>query len=265
MRTRSGVCRSGLVLAACVGLALTGCGSEDGGDGSGTFYGPSTGIGDGTARTFVELGADGNPTGVGVRLTESGLAGLPTHEGKPAEVFNLQFPEQVSGTPFEFATLDWNNHGHEPIGIFDKPHFDLHFFMMNEENVAAIVPTDPEFEAKAAILPDPQYVPQDYVPAPFPPIPQMGAHWFDSTAGVAPGMDFTEVFINGSWDGEYSFLEPMMTRDWLLTKPTFRQDIKQPQAYQESGYYPTSYSVAFDEAAGEYVFTLSGMTHREQS
>ncbi|MFD4267539.1 DUF5602 domain-containing protein [Rhodococcus sp. NPDC058481] len=268
MRTDSSVRKTGLVLAVCLGVAVAGCSSDDSADSadsSGTFYGQSTDIGNGSARTFVALDAEGNPSEVGIRLTEAALDGLPEHQGKPAEVFTLEFPEQVSGTPFEFATLDWNNHGHEPAGLFDKPHFDSHYFMMDEEKVAAIVPSDPDFAAKAAKLPEPQYVPKDYVPAPVPAVPQMGAHWVDSTAGLAPGADFTQVFINGSWDGEYNFLEPMMTRDWLLTKPSLTEDIKQPQAYQKSGYYPTVYSVAFDDEADEYVFTLGGMTHRDES
>ena len=58
----------------------------------------------------------------------------------------------------------------------------------------------------------------------------------------------------------------MITRDWLLTKPTLvQQALQQPQAYQKTGYYPTNYSVRFDEQAKEYVVTLAGMTMRKAS
>ena len=85
-------------------------------------------------------------------------------------------------------------------------------------------------------------------------------------AGMIPGVyDFTQTFINGSWDGNYTFMEPMMTREWLLTKPMIREDIKQPLAYQHTAYYPTVYSVRFDDAADEYDIALEQMMMRKQS
>ncbi|HTF47554.1 MAG TPA: hypothetical protein VK735_08920, partial [Pseudonocardia sp.] len=91
-------------------------------------------------------------------------------------------------------------------------------------------------------------------------------HWLDSSEGLVPGKyDFKSTFINGSWDGQYTFMEPMLTREWLLTKAPLRQDIKQPAAYQRSGYFPTVYSVNFDDSSKEYVISLGGLTKRDAS
>lgn len=51
----------------------------------------------------------------------------------------------------------------------------------------------------------------------------------------------------------------------MLTKPTIQENIKQPQAYQDSAYYPTTYSVSFDDQANEYVIALGGLTMRQGS
>ncbi|HEX4357425.1 MAG TPA: hypothetical protein VH141_07895 [Pseudonocardia sp.] len=61
-------------------------------------------------------------------------------------------------------------------------------------------------------------MPKDYVADPAPiaqaAVPGMGLHWFDSTEGFVPGRYvFTQTFINGSWDGRYTFMEPMLRRD----------------------------------------------------
>ena len=31
--------------------------------------------------------------------------------------------------PLKWALLNWNPHGHIPPGIYDRPHFDVHFYM----------------------------------------------------------------------------------------------------------------------------------------
>jgi hypothetical protein len=52
----------------------------------------------------------------------------------------------------------------------------------------------------------------------------------------------------------------MMTREWMLTKPAMHAEIKQPQAYQKNAYYPTTYSVHYDDQAKEYAISLGGLT-----
>jgi hypothetical protein len=94
----------------------------------------------------------------------------------------------------------------------------------------------------------------------------MGLHWIDSTAGIVPGKyDFTQTLINGSWDGRYTFIEPMITRAWMLQKQAVQENIKQPQAYQRSGYFPTTYNVRYDDQAKEYWISLGGMVMRQAS
>ena len=57
----------------------------------------------------------------------------------------------------------------------------------------------------------------------------------------------------------------MITREWLLTNPSSEQALKQPQAYQKSSYYPTTYAVHVDEQTKEYIISLAGLTMRTAS
>jgi hypothetical protein len=91
----------------------------------------------------------------------------------------------------------------------------------------------------------------------------MGVHWIDPTSHEFHGNDFTASLLVGSYDGEVNFIEPMITRAFLETRPDFTAEIKQPAAYAKTGYYPMSYSVRFDPEKHEYVVSLDGLTFRE--
>jgi hypothetical protein len=261
---------SRLILAACAALVLVGaCGNAESST-AGIFFGSLQSMGHGAVRSYVTLDPAGNPTDVGVRMTAAALDGLPAQDAVPPKMTMLELPGQASSTVFNHIMLNWNSHGHRPEALFGKPHFDIHFYLTDAASVMAIAPGSPGFEARGAHLPEPRYVPKDYVADPGPPadsmVPAMGLHWLDGSEGLVPGKyDFKQTFINGSWDGQYTFMEPMMTREWLLTKEPLRQDIKQPAAYQRSGYFPTVYSVNFDDSSKEYVISLGGLTKRDAS
>jgi hypothetical protein len=260
----------GSAIAACTALTfLSGCSAESAAPtNSGTFFGPSQSLGNGTTRTYVTLDEGGNPTEAGLRLTATALDGLPDNP----QTLMLDLPDQASATAFDHVMLDWNPQGHEPPDLFGKPHFDFHFNMVDMATMSAISPSDPDYAAKAERAPEAKYVPQGYVVFPgasaaTQAVPAMGVHVVDSTdTSLVPGSyDFKHIIINGTWDGRYTFIEPMITREWLLTKPASQYPLKLPQAYQKSAYYPTTYGVHFDEQAKEYVISLAGMTMRQKS
>lgn len=206
-----------------------------------------------------------------MRLSAAALDGLPTDANTPLPLM-LAFPGQARATVFDEVMLNWNPHGHDPLPLFGRPHFDPHFAMVDGAALQAVDPADPAFAAKALHAPESRYVPADYVLPPGPPapaqaVPGMGVHLVDSTDPIlVPGAyDFRQIFINGVWDGRYTFMEPMVTRDWLRSRPSIQEPIKQPQAYQETGYYPTTYAVHVDAATGDYLVALGGLTMRTAS
>jgi hypothetical protein len=86
------------------------------------------------------------------------------------------------------------------------------------------------------------------------------------TVPIVPGKyKFTEVIINGSWDGQYAFVEPMVTIDYLLSKPNVMNDLKLPQEYQKTGLYPTKSSITYDAASDTYMISLSELVERTAS
>lgn len=252
-------------LALVLSLGFVACEDDepvDTDDLSGTTFSAEQNIGDGKAKLFVTRNAEGDPTEVGIRISESALTNLPD----TMMMLGFDMISEGSETIFKHVTLDWNPHGHEPAMIFDVPHFDMHFYTMTPaELMTNISPSDPDWATKEANMPAAQYVPADYfVPPPVAAVPMMGVHWIDSTSGLMPG-SFTEVMIYGSWDGKFHFVEPMMTTAWLATKPSIEKDLKLSQAYQTTGYWPTTYSVDFDDTTNEYVITLGGLTMRTAS
>jgi hypothetical protein len=64
------------------------------------------------------------------------------------------------------------------------------------------------------------------------------------------------------------FDEPMVTRDFILAQrsgPATAGEIAVPQSkrYAAAGYYPTSYGIRWDEAAGEYRIALQKLTWQD--
>lgn len=271
-------------VAACAALTLAACsspahslghgghvgfsGSSGSSDGPGIQLGEQRPLGNGTSRTYVVRDEAGQPTEVGIRITASALDGLPDGPDAQTQMVMLELPAGAQDTGFDNVMLDWNPHGHEPEVLFGDPHFDMHFYTDDVQH--EIDPASPDFAQRAAHLPAARYIPEGYGPPPGPAevnaVPFMGLHWIDSADNAIPGVfDFTEVLLNGSWDGKFTFIEPMMTLEWLKTRPTLEEEVKQPQAYQSAGYHPTVYSVRFDENAQEYVIGLGGLTMHQAS
>ena len=233
--------------------------------------GPSQALGQGSVWAYVVPDAAGTPLEVGVRLIGAALTGLPTAppDGHPMPVV-LTFPSGANAGVLDHVEFYWNPVGHEPAGVWDKPHFDYHFFMVDQASARAVDPANPDFPTKAAKIPDAKYIPTDFVAPPGTAVantvPGMGLHWLDQTEPPIPGQyQFTETMINGSYDGTRTFIEPMITRDWLLTHPTLDEQLKQPQAYQKAGLWPTTYTVRYDAAKDEYAVALGGFTDRQAS
>ncbi len=219
-----------------------------------TFYGPAQQMGDGVLRTTVTMSHDGTPQSIGLRISEKVLEGLPDSEIN----LSLKLSNKMKGMAFDHIDFGWNPHGHEPPGIYDVPHFDIHFYMVSVDYQNNI--QDP---FKAEILPPEEFRPVTYFPTPgF--VPAMGKHWLSGLADeLQPGGVFTKTFIYGSYDGEFHFYEPMITLAYLQEKGNEQIPIPQPSQFQRTGfYYPTTYSINYDAVKKEYLISLENMVLR---
>jgi hypothetical protein len=131
---------------------------------------------------------------------------------------------------------------HEPPGTYDVAHFDMHFYMQPLAERKAIPPY-PVAPAKFDNLPADGFIPKPYIRLPAG-VPEMGVHWANPTSPELAGTSkFTETLIYGSYDGKVTFLEPMVTYDFLKSKPNLTKAIPTPTKFAKGGYYPMKYSI----------------------
>jgi hypothetical protein len=217
------------------------------------LWGEPNALGKGTARTFVVMNDQGKPVSLGIAFDRKALSGLPA-EAVPPEVM-LKLPAKADVRHFKYVVINWNPQGHEPK-MYQVPHFDYHFYMMPNEEREKITGNDARQFAR---LPDPKYLPGDYMLAPGG-VPRMGAHNVDKTSPELQGKAFTTTFIFGTYDGKVTFLEPMVSMHFLKTMPDFSAPVKQPAAFEQSGFFPAAYSVKYDKKRGEYRISLDDLT-----
>jgi len=260
-------------------------------------YGEAVAVGEGRARAYVvyDQKNGGAPIELGVALDERAMSGLPApnphaamktadgHEHLDSHVYLLAIPGG-GVEPFRFVELDWNPGGHEPPGVYDTPHFDFHFWTASRAEREAIVPSDPHYQRKADMLPADGLRPASYAVAappgaPAPGVPLMGVHWTDVRSPELQKVfgkpeayrPFTTTFLYGSWEGRWTFLEPMITRAYILgkktaTDPALRDEvlpISTPARVAAAGYYPSAYRITWDEASREYRVALTNLTRRD--
>ncbi len=237
--------------------------------GTKVFYGPATPLGQGVAKAWVSTDKQGNPLSVGVTVSEHAVEALLKGEGHDHQSFTLKLPKQGEKTLYKHIVLDWNPMGHPAPGIYDLPHFDLHAYMISEEERMAIIPMAP-FDANGQISfdvqPSPVFIPNDYTLDPGI-VPAMGAHWMDRTSPEFNGQIFTQTYIYGSYKGAFIFHEPMFTVAYLkdlkqMSNPFASYAIKQPESYQKPGYYPMQYSFTYNPTPGEYIISLDGLVYK---
>jgi hypothetical protein len=253
---------SALALGSLGLLGVTSHGDGTTGPATGVYYGPSATVGRGTARTYLVMNGS-RPVELGLAVSEAAMTGLEPNDtmlpgrmvmpdGHAMFEHSLALPAD-NPTPFRHVVLNWNPGGHEPAGVYDTPHFDFHFYLIPEAERHAIVP-GPTFEAQGARHPSADELPAGYVATP--PVPMMGTHWLDPNTPELHGRPFTQTFIAGTWDGRPTFLEPMITKAFLESRPEFGAPIPEVKRHAVAGWYPRSYAIRWDASSKEYRIAL---------
>ncbi|MDP4262822.1 MAG: DUF5602 domain-containing protein [Bacteroidota bacterium] len=248
--------KSALIVMSATVILFSACKkSSHSSNPSGSYFGTPVSVGNGKARSFVLLDDNGVPSSFGLRFSEDALNGLPadTMPGMPGIMIRADVPDIAKTAGLDHIIINWNPLGHEPAPIYGVPHFDFHFYYVTDAVQNAIA-GGPDM-----IPVNPQYIPKDYHSAVVA-VPGMGVHWLDSLSTEFHRIPFTATFIYGFYKGDMMFVEPMITKAFLSGHPDFSAPVKQPAAFQKSGYYPLSYKVQFDNVNHEYVITLAGLT-----
>ena len=267
------------------------------GNGPHTEYGESVAHGDGGFTPYGTVIA-GVPRSIGIRFPASTLDGQPTapsdgawdvvdengdvvwyccgHERTLEVTDNLLEP-----TLFEHTVVNWNPHGHAPPGVFDTPHYDFHFYLVDAAARASIeapvaadmcvvaegqppVPLDCEDYARVtAPLPLDQR-PPDYLRVGAVE-PGMGDHMLDARGPPFSGNPFDHTFIFGAQDGNLSFFEPMITVAYLQSKPNACFPIRLPDALPEAAWAPSQYCIRYQRGRDEYTVSLESFVYLSES
>jgi len=282
-----------ILLLAATMPAFVGCVSTPFESSGARSLGWSTPLGKGSATSYAEFDKQGTPKAIGVVFSAAALDGLPaasdhhrcharTKEGtvdagtKCQETIEhvLPLPDAAArrpDIPFKWVLLNWNHIGHIPPGIYDVPHFDVHFEMAPIAEVLSIEagPCGPEFVRCDQYQIAKKPLPVNYVAANYSDVdavvPAMGNHLIDLTGAEFNNKPFTRSWIYGVYDGKVIFYEEMVTRAHMLSKPNTCSPIKSPKAVDTRGYYPTVSCIRYDAATGEYTVSMEGFVLREAS
>jgi hypothetical protein len=272
-------------------LLLAGCASSHQSDAYAVRHlGSQVGIGKGTVSSYAEM-KSGEPAAIGIVFSSTALEGLPDsgsdhhhcvdrnkdgnidHAAECVPTFEhvIPLPDAVArraDVPFKWVLLNWNPVGHIPPGIYDVPHFDIHFYMEPIANVFALRSglCGPEFFDCDKFEMAKQPVPVNYMHPDFrdvdAAVPAMGNHLVDLTGPEFNKQPFTRSWIFGAYGGKVTFYEEMVTRAHLLSKPQACNSIKSPKAVAVSGFYPTVSCIRHDAAAGEITVSMESFLYR---
>ncbi len=217
-----------------------------------TFKGDEIEVGNGYARTFITQSHTGVPQELGIVFTDEALSGLPTTNAP----YVLNFHHKaLESTPFKHLALGWSANGHPlPVGAFILSHFDIRFFMMSlEERLAIPAPPAPSI----LLLPPAGYMPADYIVDAA--VPQIGRHWAPNNFTSSSIINHTMIL--GSFNGNFTFVSPIVTHSTLASGVSVSLPYSQPQYFAKHGYYPEKYNIYKDEKKRHYV-TLTDFVWR---
>ena len=216
-----------------------------------TFYGPPSKLGKGKVRTFVSISHRGLPKEVGIILTKDALKGLPN------DGVSLVLPfhhKAMHVLPFKHAYVNWNPQGHPPIpGPYLVPQFDFHFYMISSGERLLISPASPKMDA----IPPPALWPTNYIPTDGGE-PQMGKHWINPSGSpeICCGKPFKYTLIHGSYDAKFIFIEPMITRAFLMGNEKVSKAFSPLKQFVVPGaWYPSTYNIKTND--GERIVSLT--------
>jgi hypothetical protein len=281
-------------LTAAVALLLATSGIAAPSAAAGRVLGWRAPLGQGNVTSFADFQEDGAPKALGIMISADTLATLPKEPSDLHHCFDrngdgvtdqatecihthelvVPLPDAVTqrgDVPFSWVLMNWNMNGHMPPGIYDVPHFDVHFYIASIEDTFAIQdgPCGPEFVACDDYAMAKMPVPANLMHPDFKDVdavaPAMGNHLIDVGGHEFHGQGFTHSWIYGVYGGKVTFWEQMIALSYLESRPNMCAPIKTPPAVEVAGYYPTQQCIRYDAGADAYIVSLEQLVYRQAS
>lgn len=250
-----------------------------------------TSLGEGYVSSFAEVNACGQPTAIGVAITQAAVDTLPTERNDGQLCWDLNgdglqdrntecgwghgrvlYLPRLNNVPFTYILFNWATFGHGPVHVFDKPHFDVHIYVNDNLERLAIRPGPcPSFincdDKEKALKP----LPENFFPTGFEyqiggaAQGYMGNHIVDLDDPVHSGGPLTHLFAYGSYDGHLTFWEPLVTASFLQTQPNECREVAQPPEFEKAGFYPLKFCTRYRPLRRDYVITIEDFVFHEAS
>jgi len=206
--------------------------------------------------TYALTDESGDVTTVGVQITTASLDALQEHAMAVAA-----FPEDaVTQTYVNHAQVMFEPHGHDPTGVGEVPHIDVHYHGISIEEREAI-------DCSEEPVPDEESLPYGYVvegsgqtPWFGTCVPGMGVHAANKDA---PGQNpdnkhqLTAVLEYGYHDGELSFIMPMLHHAVIKEREAVELEVTRPDVLGRVTRWPTRFFATHDEEVGVIRFELT--------
>jgi hypothetical protein len=195
-------------------------------------------------------------------------------ESVPADAEMVWPPQELGAVPFPAAAredlgvdhlgLNWEAHGHPPA-TFSTPHFDFHFYNVDQEAIGAIDCSD---LTKPAGLPAGYVLPDIEIPDMGTLVglcvPLMGMHSMPEH-DVSETEVFGATMIVGYYGGNPIFFEPMVSQKLLLKRKDFALKMPTVENLPEGVHYPREARAEFDADLDQYRFVMSGFVGNDLS
>lgn len=242
-----------------VALTMAGCGSGNGtapapvaGSVTRDVVGPSQTVSGVPVSTWARLTEFGVVEQVGVNIPFALIQSPPGRGAGPSGAAAVvDFPRVVKAqTYLDHFEMHWEQAGHPPA-FFSVPHFDLHFYSITPNQVRAIGPVD-------TVAPSASRLPAGYTWS-GQSVPEMGVHATNNAdlGAFAGGAPFQITMVTGFNQGVMHFVEPMITRQVLLTKQTLTRSVPVPAQLGRATRYPTTFRATYDAATNSYRLVFS--------
>lgn len=173
----------------------------------------------------------------------------------PSDSVRLDLPEEIHGkTSIDHIDIDYAPIGHPPVGIYDVPHFDAHFYRIGPAEQARIdcsddSPVDSTRLPEGFVLTKPGRPPRGEC------ISLMGHRAFNiadrTLAKDGEGLK-TATMVLGYYINRLTFIEPMIARSMLLNKKSMSIDIPRPAVVDGWTQYPAQANIVYDRADDAY-------------
>jgi hypothetical protein len=221
-----------------------------------TYFGQSLPFSGDSIRSWIKTDVNGNPSSIGVTFKQSAFVSL---ESQSDTMFVMSLPFLALGPdafgilapPFDHIEVDWSKNGDPKPSVYDVAHFDVHFFVVSEGAQNAVMAGSDSLTTGM----DTKYLPSGYM-LDMNAEAMMGVHAMDTTGKEFHNQPFDHTLMYGFYQGNLYFMEPMVAKTYLDSKTNFSADIRQPQAFKKSGWYPTKYNIGFDGTSNTYTISI---------